>query len=871
MKKTITFFTVIFTVIQIITANAAVKNVRTSTIYDKIYLAVWAAESGDTLLVAKGTYTNDWIPMDHKSLTIKGNYANDFSSQFQMDTVKTIVVAGQDYAAWAASCTSYFEYIRLSFGEHGLTAVDSLVTCKNCFIEFNTNSTHGAGILAYNNSTIVLDASHVWDNAVTGAGGKGGGAYISNNCSLIMIWNNNFLRNEAENGGAVYLSNADFDMGIHSSIYGCKAGKNGGGVYMVDSALNLHQGCRIGATGVTVTNIAETGDGGGIYALNSTVSFDDLNAATLDNIAGRNGGAVYISNCIFTLSDRASIGYTTIETGVGRAGSRGGGIYAMDSTVIFTNNATLLAGEAGSHGGGIYEKDCNLYFYDSTVGSANSANGNHSANKGGGIYASGGKVFIDNTEFINNSADGDGGGIRAFSGADCNIKNSLFQNNSSGNNGGAVALDNHCTVTVHNSEILYNTADNDGGGIYNYRGFLYMGNCDLNNNMAPAGNGGALCVNYAKAEIVAGGFINNMRTNSAINGGAIYVEYNGSLVCSATNNYFHVIYNSASKNGGGICVEDNSEVIITGGVVFANNGAAKDGGGGYVSDESTLKMVDTGYAFIPGFYENGAFKNGGGLALSNAAEFVGINCWVSKNIAWKNGGGIYANASTVSVTASFVLPRNVPPCKIDHNATLKNGGAFYGTRGSYFKIDGAEITNNIAYTYAGGIESFGSSMDIYNTVIAGNQSPDCGGVASLKSGRVGLYFCTIANNLTNAFDTGTLLLSGSIILTNCIVWDNIGDNFSGTGTKLIRYSDIEGGYPGTGNIDADPDFDVNYKLMGTSPCIDTGIFIGVTHDCIGETRPYGDKVDMGAYEFVPEGGIMLLMLSASLWLLRNRH
>ena len=846
-------------------ANGAVKNTRTSLVYEKIYLAVWAAESGDSLLVAKGIYTNDWIPMDHKSLNILGNYADDFSIQYEMDTIKTIVMAGQNYAAWAASCTSYFEYIRLSFGEHGLIAVDSLVTCKNCFIEFNTNSTLGAGILAFGDSAIVLDNSHIWDNIVTGAGGKGGGIYLSNNCSLALIAHVNFLRNEAENGGGLYLNNADFDMGVHSSIYGCKAGVNGGGIYMLDSTLNLHQGCRIGSSGITVTNIAETGDGGGIYALNSSIYFDDLNAATLDNYAHRNGGSVYISNCIFILSDNASIGYTTTEIGSGRAGSYGGGIYAMDSTVIFTNNVSLLAGEAGSHGGGLYEKNCNIYFYDSTVGSTNPANGNHSANKGGGIYARGGKILIDNTEFINNSADFDGGGIRTFSGVECNINNSLFQNNSSGDSGGAIALDSQSTVTVHNSEIHYNTADVDGGGIYAEDGLLYLENCDLNNNKADndisiTGNGGALCVNNAKAVIVVGGFIDYMLTNSAINGGAIYVGNNGLLVCSATNNYYHVLRNSASENGGGIFVENNSQVIITGGVVFAWNGAADDGGGGYVSDNSIIKMFSTGYNFIPGFYQNGAFKNGGGLTLSNDAEFVGVNCWVSGNIAWKSGGGIFANASTVSITASFVLPWTVPPCKIDNNLAMKNGGAYYGSFGSHFELDGAEMTNNIALVYAGAIDSYGSSADINNTIIAGNKSPDCGGIASLKSGRVGLNFCTITGNLTNTFDTGSLMLEGSLILTNCIVYNNVGDVFSGTGTKLIRYSDIEGGYPGTGNIDANPDFVGNYTLMASSPCIDTGVFIDITYDCIGDTRPYGDKVDMGAYEFIPEPCFYLLFI-----------
>ncbi|MBW2278357.1 MAG: hypothetical protein JRF63_12755 [Deltaproteobacteria bacterium] len=47
------------------------------------------------------------------------------------------------------------------------------------------------------------------------------------------------------------------------------------------------------------------------------------------------------------------------------------------------------------------------------------------------------------------------------------------------------------------------------------------------------------------------------------------------------------------------------------------------------------------------------------------------------------------------------------------------------------------------------------------------------------------------------------------------------DNESGAN---VEYSVVQGGYPGEGNIDANPSFkspgDGNFKLNGTSPCID---------------------------------------------------
>jgi len=112
-------------------------------------------------------------------------------------------------------------------------------------------------------------------------------------------------------------------------------------------------------------------------------------------------------------------------------------------------------------------------------------------------------------------------------------------------------------------------------------------------------------------------------------------------------------------------------------------------------------------------------------------------------------------------------------------------------------------------------------------------------------------------------------------VTNCILWGNsaatAGDEFYNDGsTPIVTYSDVQGGYSGTGNIDADPLFidvdgpddvsgteDDNPRLSVGSPCIDTGDDAAVTEstDLDGNIRIVdgdGDAaptVDMGAYEF----------------------
>jgi hypothetical protein len=101
-------------------------------------------------------------------------------------------------------------------------------------------------------------------------------------------------------------------------------------------------------------------------------------------------------------------------------------------------------------------------------------------------------------------------------------------------------------------------------------------------------------------------------------------------------------------------------------------------------------------------------------------------------------------------------------------------------------------------------------------------------------------------------------------VANSIIWGNLDYQiliFQATAT--ISYCDVAGGYPGDGNIDADPAFfnpapgigldcdgvAANWSLKSTSPCINAG---GQSdhgdEDLAGNPRVHSNVVDIGAYE-----------------------
>ena len=96
--------------------------------------------------------------------------------------------------------------------------------------------------------------------------------------------------------------------------------------------------------------------------------------------------------------------------------------------------------------------------------------------------------------------------------------------------------------------------------------------------------------------------------------------------------------------------------------------------------------------------------------------------------------------------------------------------------------------------------------------------------------------CTIVDNHSTIGYGGAFFdPDGQVSLRNCIVWGNTAARGVGAadqissgsgGTTLASYCNIQGGWSGTANINADPLF-VNaaageYQLRPTSPCKNTG-------------------------------------------------
>ncbi len=217
-------------------------------------------------------------------------------------------------------------------------------------------------------------------------------------------------------------------------------------------------------------------------------------------------------------------------------------------------------------------------------------------------------------------------------------------------------------------------------------------------------------------------------------------------------------------------------------------------------------------------------------------------------------------------------------CFFLNNETTAAGGAVliwgYGSA----EIKSCYFSGNACHgpTYGGGairVELSAGTVEIINSIF--HQNIKTGGPGSGAALDVWNGSSTTVTNCTfydNYADYDGSAIRGDPVVINSILWDNQPSEILGNPT--VTYSDVFGGYPGTGNIDEDPLFVYGSKAYNgfylshidagqtqDSPCIDAGYdasagvcFINCNAPvCLDEmtTSTDGDydinQMDMGAH------------------------
>ena len=315
------------------------------------------------------------------------------------------------------------------------------------------------------------------------------------------------------------------------------------------------------------------------------------------------------------------------------------------------------------------------------------------------------------------------GGAFLLSQSYAHFMNSSFQSSISNADGGVFNAQNS-TVTVNNSTFVNNTANQKGGAVYATSASTFIvENCTFINSRAVNSSGGALyCTVISYCRIVQSAF-ELSRANDR--GGAVYAKdsssvviqlsnffsnmakYGGALAARESSTFYTLdisgdypssqhsvqIHDSTAEYGGGIFLSDSAVYFGMRTEVSCNNATVS--GGGIYADNSSISFIDS-----VEFVQNRAV-DGGGISLLRSMLYddpltLNILNFMS-NRATQLGGALFVNDD------SYL--NSCPNNQRSEDHTSK-GGCFFQNITDNFTI---EFVNNSANL--SGSDLYGGLLD----------------------------------------------------------------------------------------------------------------------------------------------------------------
>jgi 6-phosphogluconolactonase (cycloisomerase 2 family) len=182
-------------------------------------------------------------------------------------------------------------------------------------------------------------------------------------------------------------------------------------------------------------------------------------------------------------------------TGGNLSGRGDGGGIRVDNGMLQLNDV-VVTGNQASNGGGL-QNNQGLVFVTNSTFSENRAEGNVGFAEGGAINSFGGTVIVRQSTISNNFAQTVGGGISAGAdtfGGTLSIENSTIAQNHAGEmqggngEGGGISIQANVNATLLASTIAYNSAGNQGAGIWT-NGSLTLERTIVSNNFGTPDDG----------------------------------------------------------------------------------------------------------------------------------------------------------------------------------------------------------------------------------------------------------------------------------------------------------------------------------------------------------------------------------------------
>lgn len=465
---------------------------------------------------------------------------------------------------------------------------------------------------------------------------------------------------------------------------------------------------------------------------------------------------------VITESGKLKMWYTHYEWGTVNYAESDDGIH----WTLYPNSPVLEPGNLANWGDRPVTLD---YGSDGLVLDGFTLTGGDTFAGGGLLIANGGSALVANCLVIENYSNAWAGGVWATD-VDATLRDSTISHNDSGGSAGI-------------------EVNNDFGPAH-----LDLVSCRVEHNTGGQIGGMQTWGDQASATVVDGVFSDN----AGEFGGGINLANGSSAVISDTA----ILSNTAYSYGAGVSVREGSSVTIFRTQIYANTALGGEGGGIWGQDGDL--HLDSSWV------------------VGNAAEFY-------------EGGGISAGEGS-----SFYIENSI----IAGNSSGGAGGGLWLTGGGPYHIVNSDIVGNDASGAGGGLAATdGVQVALTNTLVISNGGESGIGDRDASGSTFVLNYCDTFGNAPDG------AVGITITRTNCLgtpAEDGLDPLFAG------------GAIPGgVGPAFAGQWMAYDFQLQEDSPAIDAGTPDGApAEDIEGTLR---DAIpDMGAYEWVQRNTMLFL-------------